>query len=326
MAKFTRLESVQSLKAEFKKVFASLTRKNSYSEAWADFCSVVGITVHQSAYMSPVYEEAHAQGLISAKHFESLQNSTMPRDERWEALEQGYMAYVPKYGSEGMSTFAKLYAITSMAIEGHRVDFLGSLYQEMDLSGAAQRGKRGEFFTPKAVADMMAGIQMRNIEEIIDGRGFVTLQEPACGAGGMIISFANQMEQAGYDPRQVLYVEAVDVNQTFFNMCYIQLSLLDIPARVWCGNSLSLEFIEVRETPQLMLSRYFWNKDPVFLMRKFLLEMEQSEDKGESLSEGLPGAVTEPKVEVEPDMPIPIQPQSPVKLFEVGDDGQFRLF
>lgn len=326
MAKFAKLESVQSLKIEFKKVFLSLTRKHSYSEVWADFCSVVGITAHQSAYMSPAYEEAYAQGLISSEHFESLQNSTMPRDKRWEALEQRYMAYVPKYESEGMSTFARLYAITSMAIEGHRVDFLGSLYQEMDLSGAEQRGKRGEFFTPTAVADMMAGIQMRNIQGILDNRGFVTLQEPACGAGGMIISFANQMEQAGYDPRQVLYVEAVDVNQTFFNMCYIQLSLLDIPARVWCGNSLSLEFTEVRETPQLMLSRHFWNKDPVFLMRKFLLEMEQSEDKGESSLEGAPEAAAGPKVELESDMPVPMQPQPEVESFEIGSDGQLRLF
>ena len=261
-----RLSSISELKAEFRGVLKQLTNRYSYGEVWADFAEIVAIVVHQSAFMNPFIEQAFEQGIVSEDHVEKLRAITIPRDERWQRLEDRYMTYVPKYGAEGLNLITQLYSITSQAVEGHRCDFLGPLYMELDLSGSEQRSKRGEFFTPPALSHLMAAMQMFDISEVLERQGYVTLQEPTCGAGGMPIAFAEELEKAGHDPREVLFVEAMDINRTFWNMCYIQLSMLDIPARLWCGDTLLLEFQEMRETPQLMLSRYHWEKNPGFHM------------------------------------------------------------
>lgn len=341
-----RLPIIQELKAEFKGVLNQLTFRHSYSEVWADFTEIAAIVVHQSAFMNPAVEEAFEQGLVSEEHVEQLRATTMPRDERWQRLEDKYMTYVPKYGADGMKLMTQLYAITSMAVEGHRCDFMGPLYMELDLSGSEQRGKRGEFFTPASLSDMMAYIQTLNIAEVLATQGYVRVQEPTCGAGGMLISFAAQMEQAGHDPRQLMYVEAVDINRTFFNMCYLQLSLLDIPARVWCGDSLLMRFDEMRETPQLMLSRYHWSKNPAFRMLQALRELEligQQEDEltsapvtREPLSSKLPAqgkGSCQPSIlegledgEDEQSLPEPIKAPPEAQVFETDNGGQFRLF
>ena len=314
-----RLPKIRELKADFKGILSQLTFRHSYSEVWADFAEIAAIVVHQSAYMNPVIEQAFAQGLVGEEYVEQLRAVTMPRDERWQRLEDKYMAFVPKYRPDGMKLMTQLYAITSMAVEGHRCDFLGPLYMELDLSGAEQRGKRGEFFTPSSVSDMMAYIQTLNIEEILDTQGYVRVQEPTCGAGGMLISFAVQMRQAGHDPRQLMYAEAVDINRTFFNMCYLQLSLLDIPARVWCGDSLLMRFDEMRETPQLMLSRYHCEKDPVFQMFKVLKQLGVIEHSSEV-------SALDDETEAEESIPLPTELLPDVQVCEAGENGQLRLF
>lgn len=314
-----RLSTIRDLKAEFKGLLSKLTRRYSYSEVWADFAEIAAIVVHQSAFMNSAVEEAFTQGLLGKEYVEQLRAATIPRDERWQGLEDKYMTFVPKYGPDGMKLMTQLYAITSMAIEGHRCDFLGPLYMELDLSGAEQRGKRGEFFTPSSVSDMMAYIQTLNIGEILEAQGYVRVQEPTCGAGGMLISFAAQMEQAGHDPRQLMYAEAADINRTFFNMCYLQLSLLDIPARVWCGDSLLMRFEDMRETPQLMLSRYHWSKDPAFRMLTVFKELsviEHSPDDTRSKDE----------VQTKESIPLPMKPPEDTRVFDAGEDGQLRLF
>lgn len=266
------------------------------------------------------------------------------------------MSYVPKYGAEGMKVMAQLYSIVTDAIEGHRTDFIGPLYMKLELSGKSDRQARGEFFTPESVAKMMAQmIVPQTIGELIEAQGYLRVQEPTCGAGGMLIWVAQAMENQGYDPRVYMYAEGVDINRGAFNMCYLQLALLDIPARVWCGDSLRMKYRDCRETPQLLLSRYHWSKNPAFKMLQALKELELI---GRSEDEQLPEVSEEPTNVLVPKqpssskpsvqgkgpcqtsilevleahgeddqlLPTPMPPPLKAQVFKTDEGGQFRLF
>lgn len=317
MVAIRNLNSIAACKAGFKEVFTTLTRKHSYAEAWADFTTLGAICAHQTAYFNPALVPP---GMEEHPDIIKARESLMPIDEDWQALEDRYMSFVPKYGKEGMTLISHLYGYTDYALNVFGDDFLGPLYEELDLSGSSQRGSRGEFFTPASVAKMMAQMSLGDVEDIIDSKGFVTVSEPCCGAGGMVIAFAHALKQLGHNPQEVMYVEAIDVNQTFFNIAYMQFALLGLVCRVWHGNTLSLEMTELRETPHLKLSRYHWEKRPAFHLLRFLKQMES--DIGEAASEATTTDNDAPfstPAKSEEAMPMPTQ-------FGQDGDGQFKLF
>lgn len=307
-------------KSEFKKVFKSLGQKHNFAEAWADLCEVFAITIHQSSYFHPQWEELEnaAQGEQQLTCWEKIRANTLPADDEFHRLEETYMTFVPKYGREGMMVMTKLYGLAEHYLRCFRIDFLGILYEEMEIVGASQRSSRGEFFTPYPISKLMAQMTLSNLESAIENRGYVTCHEPCSGAGGMIIAVAEVMEQQGYDPRVMLLAECIDINRTFFNITYFQLSALDLPARVWHGNTLSLKFQDFRETPQLKLSRFHHEKNPIYQMLKLLKTLESPADATTS------EVIKDDNQEVEE--LTPTEPSIPLPTFEADDRGQFQLF
>jgi len=87
------------------------------------------------------------------------------------------------------------------------------------------------------------------VDEVIAEKGFVTVQEPACGAGGMILAAADVLAAKGHDIGQHLFVDATDISPMCFRMSYLQASLRGIPATIHRGNLLSLEMFEAAHTP-----------------------------------------------------------------------------
>ena len=59
------------------------------------------------------------------------------------------------------------------------------------------------------------------------------------------------MNQAGFDPRQHLHVTAIDNDQVVAYICFIQLSILGIPAVVYVGDTLRMEMRQEMHTPAL---------------------------------------------------------------------------
>ena len=107
----------------------------------------------------------------------------------------------------------------------------------------------GQFFTPYDVSRMIAEITLGDAGRLIAEKGFITLAEPASGAGGMIIAAADVIEKQGFDVARQLYVDATDVSPMCFKMTYLQASLRGIPATIRRGNSLSLEMFDQAVTP-----------------------------------------------------------------------------
>jgi hypothetical protein len=122
------------------------------------------------------------------------------------------------------------------------------VFGELELGNAA----RGQFFTPFAVCRLMADLTIGDgnaMREQIERQGFVTVMEPAVGAGAMVIALAMAMQAAGFNYQQHLHVTAIDVDPRAAHMAYLQFSLLHIPAVVLVGNALTLEEREVFHTP-----------------------------------------------------------------------------
>lgn len=84
-------------------------------------------------------------------------------------------------------------------------------------------------------------VVVRVEQRVDEAGGFITLCEPACGAGGMVLASAEAIRVAGLNYQQVMHVTAVDVDSTACHMAYIVCTLAHIPAIIVEGNSLTLE-------------------------------------------------------------------------------------
>lgn len=139
-----------------------------------------------------------------------------------------------------------------MAMQTPERDLLGELYMKLELS----KSGAGQFFTPYDLSRAIATVELADLETLIQQQGVpIVIEEPAVGAGGMVIAAAQIIAAAGHDYRAILQVEATDIDRDCFNMAYIQFRALRIQAVVRQGNSISQQMIEARPTPQL---RYFW--------------------------------------------------------------------
>lgn len=159
---------------------------------------------------------------------------------RRDAREAEYAKIQARYSPEEMAKFSQCLAHVAMALEDRYQDFLGSLYMGLDLGNAGT----GQFFTPYEVSLLMAQMLhgQRDLAEWVRERsGFITMNDPCVGGGAMLIAAAEQFRDQGLPTHRTLHVTGVDIDRTAVQMSYIQLSLLNVPAIVLHGNSLSPE-------------------------------------------------------------------------------------
>ena len=138
-----------------------------------------------------------------------------------EEREARYMQIVGQYEREEVQRFPQLLAVLVDWLECGLDDCLGKLFMGLDLGDAF----KGQFFTSFGT---------------IQRRGFALVNEPACGAGGMLLAAADALQTQGINYQQTMHATGVDVDATAVHMAYVQLSLAHVPAIVVHGNSLSL--------------------------------------------------------------------------------------
>ncbi|MEF3129133.1 N-6 DNA methylase [Rhizobium leguminosarum] len=171
-----------------------------------------------------------------------------------ENREARYLDIVSRYEREVVDTFPKIMGEVVMALEAGPQDVLGATFHELELHNKA----RGQFFTPYALCQMMAKMQVGDdTAALIEERGYITAQEPAVGAGATIIALAEALKDAGINYQQHLHVVAVDIDPRAVHMAYLQFSLMHIPAQVIVGDTLRLEFREDWYTPAHIMG--FWS-------------------------------------------------------------------
>ncbi|ELF2695291.1 TPA: N-6 DNA methylase [Escherichia coli] len=123
-------------------------------------------------------------------------------------------------------------------------DFLGECVMSLELGNSSM----GQYFTPGALADLKFELLKQDYASEIRKHGFIILQEPAVGSGGLIIKMANGLVDAGFNLSAALFVSCADNDAFAADMAFIQLSLLGIAAEVSTGDTLRMEFRKTRYT------------------------------------------------------------------------------
>ena len=195
-------------------------------------------------------------------------------------IEQRYKYIISQYTKEQAEEFSKLLALLVLGLEEKHQDFLGQVFSELNLGNS----NKGQFFTPYHISKMMAEINFVDLEKEVDTKGFITLSEPCCGSGGMIIAYAETMKEQGYNYQHQLYVEAVDIDDICFKMTYIQLSLLGIPAKVIRGDSLAMRYFEVYYTPFYFLSNFEYKLRQIMTHKQDIIENKTKIEKSAQLT------------------------------------------
>lgn len=147
----------------------------------------------------------------------------------WQDREDRYLEVAKGYTRDQLETMAEVMALVVTQMEVHPEDVLGRLYMELEVSNDA----RGQFFTPYEIAKLMASMQFEDMPD--EGKEFITIYEPACGAGAFMIAIAQELRQQ----QRQFHVTAEDIDPVAVHMAYIQFTLLDIPAIVYHRDTLT---------------------------------------------------------------------------------------
>jgi hypothetical protein len=118
------------------------------------------------------------------------------------------------------------------------IDFIGPIFSEF-----AASAQLGQFFTPHHLSMLMAGMTIDDPRKMLEQskRGFITLQEPACGVGGMTLAACAVLREHGIDLARQVHWTLIDIDYAATCAAYVQVNLCGISADVFHGNTLSLE-------------------------------------------------------------------------------------
>lgn len=183
--------------------------------------------------------------------------------ERRGDRERIYSSVAKKYNKEEMSIFSSLFGDLVNAYESSQEqDLLGELFMRLELGN----DYAGQFFTPYNVCAAMAAISAGNLKAEIEKRGYISVNDPCCGAGALLIAFANEARRQGVNYQREIEFVAQDIDFTAAMMCYIQLSLIGCAGYVIVGNTLTTPPTEplanqnVWYTPLYFLDIWHWRR------------------------------------------------------------------
>ena len=175
-------------------------------------------------------------------------------------LEKRYMEIANGYKKEYLEGFATALGMLGKkiqdAVNGNApfADWAGELYMD---SGPSH-GKAGQFFTPYSVSQCMARINFPKDEVRAklgsDPNSVLTIYEPTCGAGGLIVAAIDALNEAGVNYSWNAFVDCGDIDPRCVHMTYVTLSLLGVPAVVRLGDALMMEYRQAWFTPAYLMA------------------------------------------------------------------------
>lgn len=201
----------EDVRKEFLKAFHQLTYRHRPWDVWRDF-----IIMFACSLSNPV-DKSH-----------------------YEEREKRYLKIIKKYNKQEQKLFPELAAYVVIALEDNpEQDFLGSVIMELNLGNKST----SQFFTPYHICELMAKVTEEDVAAIVKKKGYITINDPCCGAGATLIAAVNevkkQLEKVNLNFQNHVLVAAQDIDETVALMCYIQLSLLGVAAYIKVGNSLT---------------------------------------------------------------------------------------
>ena len=192
---------------EFSDAFFSLVQRRGREEVWRDFITMSACAISNSV------------------------------DKRfYDIREKMYMDTVKRYTKEEAEKMAEMFALVVMSLtEKPNQDFLGEAFSALGLHNEW----KGQFFTPYHVGAFMAAVNIEPAVDQLKDKKLITVSDCCCGAGCLLIAFANEAMKAHIDFQSRVLFVAQDLDYVAGLMCYIQLSLLGVAAYIKVGNSLT---------------------------------------------------------------------------------------
>lgn len=190
MAKATAVRNIRDdHQKAFLKIFNSLCGRFNRWQVWQDFVMVTAIEISNAT------DKQNAQ-------------------ERTKT----YQTIISKYSDAEQNKFAELLAEVIMGMEQNPdQDFLGELYMLCELGNDAS----GQFFTPYDVCRCMVEISGGS-DPAAENAGFFSVSDPACGAGALLIAFANLCRRKNICYHDKVLFVAQDIDLIAGLMCYIE--------------------------------------------------------------------------------------------------------
>lgn len=191
---------------EFVKIFNSLCGRYGRWEIWQDFITLAAIAISNTVDQSQAAER-----------------------------EKTYMTIAGKYKPEEMLKFSQMLQEVVIGMDFNPdQDFLGELYMALDLGN----DHAGQFFTPYDVCRMMAEITGADLQARIERDGWISVNDCACGAGALLVAFANACTRQEINYQTSVLFTAQDIDYIVGLMCYLQLSLMGCAGYVVIGDTL----------------------------------------------------------------------------------------
>ena len=156
--------------------------------------------------------------------------------ERKKSLEDEYAQIKDRYEPNEFAHFPRALAITYMALERRREDFLGHALEEL---GAANT-RNGQFLTPVCVSRLMAQVGLQGLER--NEGEIIRLSDPSCGSSVLLIEGAEKLLADGIPQRDILLI-AGDIDGRACDISYVQLALLGYAAVVQHADALAMRRI-----------------------------------------------------------------------------------
>jgi len=181
--------------------------------------------------------------------FSAIKKTTVLGPEA-DACEQLYMDQVARCrkADKTMSVTAQLLGVAIQALGDELADFIGPVFMETSASE-----HMGQFFTPHDVCYAMAECTLQDAPALLQAQSHITIDEPACGAGAMILACCQHLWRQGVNYQERCGFRLTDLDHEAYMAAYIQCSLAGIPALVVHGNTLTLEVRDQAVTPMMLL-------------------------------------------------------------------------
>lgn len=206
MARKITRQAANGLEKQFLDKFNFLCQSRNSWQVWSDFITAVAI---------------------------ALANSVDKESEIRKRREREYEDCIKRLG--GMDIPVEMLVIIIKALdENSEQDFLGSMFMRLELGNHW----KGQYFTPYNICRAMVEINAPDLEEQIATKGWVSVNDPACGAGATLIAMVNTMKHHKVNYQNHVLFVAQDIDRVAGMMCYIQLSLLGCAGYVAIADTL----------------------------------------------------------------------------------------
>ncbi len=173
--------------------------------------------------------------------------SNVVKHPEWEEREQQYLQLIKTIDADAAAAAAG-FVMNWFTQQPEPIDLLGPFHTWVGMDNAGT----GQFFTPWHISVMMAKMQFgskEDVEKQIKNKGYISVADPTCGAGGMLVAAANALSALDIDPRKGVYY-GVELMPTTAYTAFVQCALYGLPAVIQHGDSMQMRVHQTFATIQ----------------------------------------------------------------------------